>query len=120
MNEHFLFFILDMTSWIIIAYMFGKFVNIVQKTPVKKRVQTHLILMPIAFGIGLLATLINGIPHKQFAWENFIVVVFLTYTFSYLLFPKFRKLLLLKSQHVRTTLSLPIPLRKANKKTLAS
>ncbi len=94
MNTHFVWFLFDVSVWLVFGFCFSILVNKIQRTKEEKQFIAPLLIVPFSLLSGLFVTLVNGLPNSVFAVVNTIQVICLTVAFSYLAFKKFRKKLL--------------------------
>jgi len=80
MNWHFIFFLLDVVSWITVAVLLCNYAFITRSNKANLNNFTKLNIIIIAPFAGLFSVLINGIPETGFAVNSFIYVFIVSFS----------------------------------------
>ncbi|HVF69595.1 MAG TPA: hypothetical protein VNA13_03445 [Xanthomonadales bacterium] len=91
MNLHFLSFVMDMFSWIVFGFLYGRYIHRFTGIQKNSRNIVSLQMSLIAFVGGLIATVDRALPAYGFAYYQFSVAMFAAIVYSIRYFKPIKK-----------------------------
>jgi len=80
MNMHFIFFLIDVLVWVMIAVLLCKLVFVTKHQKVNMHKITVLNIVIITLAVGLFSVLTNGIPDLGLSIKSFIYTFFVSFS----------------------------------------
>jgi len=94
MNWHFLFFILDIFSWVFAGIFICSKINSVNRRSGKKRLKIKIGIILTALITGFLSVLSDGLPDMGFSYISLFYSIAASSLFAFYKYPKLRGKLL--------------------------
>lgn len=117
MNWHFLSFLLDVTSWLVAGFVYGKFISKFDRLDNESGNIASIKIAMVALLGGLIATGERALPNYGFATYHFFIAMVYAFVYSIKYFGHFRKAFL---NFMSNTLRLTRNVRIAGKGIAAS
>lgn len=114
MNLHFLSFLMDIASWLVFGYIYGRYIQRVQGFENKSDKIVSLKITLISLLGGLIAVAHRALPSYGFAFYHFSVAMLFAFVYSLRYFAQFKKYVVrLTTNHINSLAKLtPFPLTK--------
>lgn len=90
MNLHFLSFIVDVFSWLLLGLYFGHLVHTIEYKHKKENTLCYPIMVLVALCSGIFATLVRALPAHGFALDIFLMAFVMTALFAFAVYKNFR------------------------------